>query len=251
MIELPRGSFARGSPTTEEGRQSDEGNGGTVTIGYRLAVGKYAVTFAEWDRCVDAGGCSHWPADRGWGRGHRPVINVSWNQIQTQFLPWLNRQAGLSGKQQFRLLSESEREYAARAGGKGPFSLGPKNDSAISPARANYVGSFQYAGSPTGDFRQQTLPVHSFEANAWGLYQMHGNVWERTQDCYEPDYRKVATDGSAHGRMDDASCARVLRGGSWSNDSWWLRSAYRINYAPDIGYSDVGFRLARMLSPES
>ena len=262
LVELPTGSYLRGSPDDEVDRSSDEGPQRRVSIAYRLAVARYAVTFDEWDLYLSELEWDLYLSEDDWTRHHtlnyrsgrQPVVMISWREVHDHFLPWLNSKAGLSSlpvAQQLRLLTEAEWEYAARAGGTEPFSLGAANDSRLSPARANYDGNYQYAGSPKGEFREETVPVASFEPNAWGLYQMHGNVWEWTQDCYESDYRKVGVDGSAHGSMDDQTAARVVRGGSWFVNPGWLRSAYRSYYAPGDGISDVGFRLARMLSPES
>ena len=181
-----------GSPPTEQGRDSDEGPQHTVTIGYRLAVGVYEVTFAEWDACVAAGGCNDYrPADRGWGRGARPVISVNWNDAQA-YVTWLSRKTGKS----YRLLSESEWEYVARAGTTTRYHTGDT----ITSSQANFnVG--------------RTVEVGSYPANAFGLHDVHGNVWEWTQDCWNGSYRGAPANGSA---WESGICARrVVRGGSW------------------------------------
>jgi formylglycine-generating enzyme required for sulfatase activity len=245
LVLIPPGEFTMGSPGDEAERGEYEDPQHPVRIGYRLAVGKYEVTFAEWDACVAARGCTHKPDDRGWGRGQLPVIRVSWDDIHQQYLPWLNRQAGLSGRpaaQQYRLLSEAEWEYAARAGSRRAFSFGDSINTDV----ANYDGNYRYAGSsPKGRYRQQTVPVYSFAPNAFGLYNVHGNVWEWVEDCYQRSYEGAPSDGSA---MQTPGCShRVLRGGSWVDGPGGLRSAARSWESPDIRYSLGGFRLARML----
>jgi formylglycine-generating enzyme required for sulfatase activity len=176
MVVVPAGSFTMGSPPGEEGRSETEGPQRKVTIARPFAVGKFEVTFTEWDACVAAGGCKHNPNDQGWGRGGRPVIDVSWNDITREYLPWLSRKTGKT----YRLLTEAEWEYAARAGTTTPFWWG----SSISTSQANYHGPTTYGGGPKGEYRQKTVPVDSFAANLWGLYNVHGNVWEWVEDCW-------------------------------------------------------------------
>src|SRR5262249_30260931 len=155
---------------SEEGRFSDEGPQHEVRILRPFAVGRFAVTFDEWDACMADGGCNGYrPEDQGWGRGRRPVINVSWHGAQA-YVAWLSRKTG----QGYRLLTEAEWEYAARAGTTTPFWWG----SAISADQANYDGSYVYRNGPKGEYRRQTVEVDSFRPNDWGLYQVHGNVWE-------------------------------------------------------------------------
>jgi formylglycine-generating enzyme required for sulfatase activity len=158
MVVVPAGSFIMGSPEQEWGR----GEGETqvpVTIARPFAVGKFAVTFDQWDACVADGGCNGYrPADQGWGRGNRPVIGVNWDDAKA-YAAWLSRKTGKT----YRLLSEAEREYVTRAGTKTPFWWG----SSISPKQANYDGDYAYAGGAKGEFRQQTMPADSFEANPW------------------------------------------------------------------------------------
>jgi len=239
MVVVPAGSFTMGSPGSEVGRYDDEGPQHKVTIGRPFAVGKFAVTFEEWDACVADGGCDGYePSDQGWGRGRRPVINVSWNDA-TAYAAWLSRKTGKT----YRLLSEAEWEYVARASTTTLFWCG----ASISPKQANYDGNYTFGKGPKGEYRQQTLPVDSFEPNPWGLYQVHGNVWEWTQDCWNGSYAGAPSDGSAWTTGD---CSRrVLRGGAWSVHSGLLRAASRGRNTTDIRYYGSGFRLGRTLTP--
>ncbi len=222
MVVVPEGTFLMGS---DEG-DSDERPVYAVTIPYRFAVGKYEVTFREWDACVSDGGCSHRRDDKGWGRGGRPVILVSWHDAR-EYVDWLSRRTG----EEYRLLSESEWEYVARAGTTTAYHFGQE----ISPNQANFGGS--------GNGR--TVPVGSYPANDFGLHDVHGNVWEWTEDCWHDDHRGAPLDGSAWTAGD---CDyRVLRGGSWDSRSRLLRSAYRgRSGSRSDGY---GFRVARTLAP--
>ena len=236
MVVLPSGSFSMGSPSSEEGRWDNEGPVHRVRIGYRLAVGKYEVTFAEWDACLDAGGCGHDPDDAGWGRGSRPVMRVSWEDAQ-EYVAWLNVRLGLSGSGAYRLLSESEWEYAARAGTRTARYWG----SGVGRNNANCDG----CGSRWDN--RQTAPVGSFGANGWGLHDMLGNVWEWTQDCWNGNYAGAPSDGRAWGTGD---CSlRDLRGGSWDFGPRYLRAANRGGYDSGNRDYDNGFRVARTLTP--
>ena len=188
-------------------------------------MGKTEVTFAEWDRCEAAGVCLH-ADDSGWGRGNRPVINVSWNDVQT-YINWLN---GKTGK--YRLPSEAEWEYAVRGGYNNRlYSWGHE----IGKNNANCDG----CGSEWDN--KQTAPVGSFAANPYGLYDMHGNAWEWCQDKYHDTYQGAPTDGSAWESGDSPN--RVLRGGSWANYAQSLRSADHAAGSPDNRYNFLGFRL--------
>lgn len=227
---VPVGSFMMGSPAGETARDNDEGPQRKVMIAKAFAVGKYEVTFAEWDACVAAGGCKHNPGDLGWGRGKRPVINVSWDDITKEYLPWLN---GKSGKT-YHLLTEAEWEYAARAGTMTPYSTGQT----VMQGQAKFL-DFAYAES-------KTAVVGSFPPNRFGLHDMHGNVWEWTQDCYRVNYIAAPTDGSA---VTSTSCTRVLRGGAWSYQPDRLRSAARLWKYPGDRSDAFGFRVARTFTP--
>ncbi len=177
MVVVPAGSFLMGSPKSEDGNDGTEGPQHEVKIPRSFAIGKFEVTFAEWDACVAAGGCKYRPGDQGWGRGKRPVINVSWNHVTKEYLPWLSRKTGKT----YRLPTEAEWEYAARAGTTTPFSTGET----ITPSQANFDGNHTYGGSARGISREKTIVVGSFQANAFGLYDVHGNVWEWVQGLLE------------------------------------------------------------------
>ena len=225
MIVLPAGTFAMGSDEYEHGKPIH-----LVTIRTPFATAKFEVTFAEWDACVSAGGCKHRPEDR-WGRGQLPVVNVSWNDVINEYLPWLNRRTAKF----YRLLTEAEWEYAARAGTTTAYSFG--KDVGGNQANCNACGS-------KWD-NKQTAPVGSFAANAFGLHDMHGNTWEWVQDCFTPDYVGASNSGAAPG--DTPSCLRGLRGASWLNAPKDLRSASRFGSAPDSRTVSYGFRVARAL----
>jgi formylglycine-generating enzyme required for sulfatase activity len=238
MVVVPAGNFMMGSPYDEPERASDEGQFG-ATIAEPFAVGKFAVTFDEWDACLADGGCNGYqPSDQGWGRGTRPVINVSWDDAK-RYAHWLTGKTGRI----YRLLSEAEREYVTRAGTTTPFWWG----SSITPRQANYDGRHAYNGGGRGEYRQKTVPVDSFEPNAWGLYNVHGNVREWTQDCWDKNNSANPGDGSA--REIDDCIFRVLRGGYWGHHPWGLRAAARYKEFDGIRYPSVGFRIGRKLSP--
>ena len=239
MVVVPAGSYMMGSPASEEARDGDEGPMHQVTIAQPFAVGKYEVTFAEWEACVAGGGCNGYrPGDNVWGRGRRPVINVSWKDAQA-YVRWLSDQTG----EAYRLLSEAEWEYVARAGTTTPFHFGET----ISTEQANYDGDFTYGSGRKGEDRGETVPVGRFPANAFGLYDVHGNVWEWTQDCWNKSYAGAPSNGGAWER--GACSGRVLRGGSWVNAPRYLRSAYRFRGSAGDRYDNLGFRLARTLTP--
>ena len=234
MVVLPAGSFQMGSPSGETGRYSDEGPVRTVNISQRIAMGRYEVTFADYDRFVLAAGRVR-PGDEGWGRGSRPVINVNWNEAKA-YATWLSAQTGKT----YRLPSEAEWEYAARAGTRTRYSWGD----AIGRNRANCRG----CGSQWDD--RQTAPVGSFAANPFGLFDMHGNVWEWVEDCWHTNYYEGApTDGSAWTSGCGSDVRAVVRDGSWSYFPQGLRAANRYWYGPSYRYFNIGFRLVQDLNP--
>jgi formylglycine-generating enzyme required for sulfatase activity len=239
MVVMPSGAFVMGSPDDEPLRDSDEGPQHWVTIRRLFAVGKFTITFDEWDVCKADGGCNREPPeDEGWGRGMRPVIHVNWTDAKA-YVTWLSRKTGKA----YRLLSEAEREYVTRAGTKTPFWFGKS----ISLDQANFGGIDAYTDSTSG-FRKQSVPVDSFQSNPWGLYQVHGNIREWTEDCYNDSYQGAPRDGSPWLR---GNCnQRVLRNGSWINKSALLRSAFRGTISTnEVHSATIGFRVARTLTP--
>jgi formylglycine-generating enzyme required for sulfatase activity len=237
MVVVPAGSFMMGSPEDEDGRGKNEGPQHPVTIAEPFAIGVYEVTFDEWDACVANGGCNGYrPNDRGWGRGRRPVIYVSWDDALT-YVDWLSDETD----EAYRLPSEAEWEYAARAGTTGPFHFG----STISTDQANFRGDETAGLGRIGVDRQQTVTVGSFPANAFGLHDVHGNVREWVADCWNDSYAGAPANGTA---LTSGDCGqRVLRGGSWSLTPRNLRSANRIGNVADDRYNSLGFRVARTL----
>jgi formylglycine-generating enzyme required for sulfatase activity len=237
MVMIPAGEFMMGSPADEAGRSSDESPQHKVTIAKPFAAGRFEATFADWEACAAAGGCQREPSDEGWGKGARPVINVSWEDITKDYLPWLTRKAGKT----YRLLTEAEWEYATRAGTTTAYSTGRT----ITTDQANFDDSSAYGGSGKGVYRQKSIVVGSLnKPNYFGLHDMHGNVSEWVEDCYQNNYVGAPTDGS----VKIASCSsRVLRGGSWSNSLPRLRSAFREGYTPIYRSKYQGFRVARTL----
>jgi len=222
MVVVPAGSFRMGD--LNGGGYRDEKPVHRVTIAQPFAVGIYEVTFAQWDAGVAGGGCGGYqPSDKGWGRGVRPVINVKWGDAKA-YLSWLQRETG----SEYRLLSESEWEYAARAGTTTKYHWGNSFD----PGRANKRG--------------KTVPVGRYEANRFGLHDMHGNVWELVEDCWHKSYAGAPTDGRAW--TSGGGCGnRVLRGGSWYNGPRVLRAANRGGSGVDSRDNNSGFRVARTL----
>jgi formylglycine-generating enzyme required for sulfatase activity len=232
MIVVPAGKYLMGSPANDKDRYDSELPQHEVTIPDNFAVSKFEVTFDEWKACADARQCEGtW--DQGWGGGQRPVINVNWYQV-SQYADWLSSRIGEPGA--YRLLSEAEWEYAARAGSPTPFSWGDT----VGYGNANCDG----CGSKW-DYRQ-SAPVGSFAANKFGLYDMLGNVFEWVEDCYHLNYVGAPTDGSAW----TTSCEqdyRIRRGGSWYAVPRNIRSALRDKSVPDDRDNDLGFRIARTL----
>ncbi len=236
MVRIKPGTFLMGAPPGEKRRQATEGPVQTVTIAYPFEVGKFEVTFDQWEICVDDGGCRYRPKDEGWGRGVRPAIHISFNDAQI-YLKWLNRKTGRN----YRLLSEAEWEYVARAGQKTPFYTGER----ISSGQANFNGTATYNDSQVGVYRKRTLPVGRFPPNQFGVHDILGNVLEWTQDCWSDNHVGAPNDGSA--RRDGDCKFRVMKGGSWVSHPYHLRAANRIKYTRDYRYEDYGFRIARTL----
>jgi formylglycine-generating enzyme required for sulfatase activity len=242
MMVVPAGSFTMGSPASEPGRDSDEGPQHTVTIAQQFAVGQFELTFDQWDACVADRGCRGYsPIDAFWGRGRRPVIYVSSDDAQS-YVAWLSKITGKS----YRVLSEAEYEYAARAGSTTAYPWGPDIKlNGVAMANCVDCGS-QWDG-------KQTAPVGSFPPNKFGLYDMVGNVWEWTEDCYHDSYNGAPADGSAWTGgactcpvLTNTTC-RVVRGGSWSYNPQNLRSANRVVITAGSRSNILGFRVGRTL----
>ncbi len=233
MAALAAGGFSMGSPTDEPARHVAEGPLIGIVLSKGFALGATEVTFAQWLACVDDGGCKgHAPYDHGWGRGDRPVVDVSFEDAQA-YADWLSAKTG----HRYRLPSEAEWEYAARAGAAAAFSFG----GTISTAQANFNGDHAY-GVSGGINRVRTTPVASFAPNAFGIFDMHGNLWEWTADCWSDSHGGLPSDGTARG----GNCGmRVLKGGAWNTGGWRLRSAHRIAKDQTAREYDNGFRVAR------
>ncbi len=228
MVVVPAGEFWMGS---KDGKgRDDEHPRHKATISQAFAVGKYPVTFGEWDAAVAAGKVSYKPGDEGWGRGRRPVINVSWDDAKA-YIKWLS---GKTGKP-YRLLSEAEWEYACRAGSETAYSFGDNESD---------LGRHAWCSSNAGG---KTHPVGEKAANGFGLYDMHGNVWEWCEDCWNGNYHNAPADGSTWTTGD--SGRRVVRGGSWLNLPRLVRAAARDRRVTGYRISLLGFRVARTLTP--
>jgi formylglycine-generating enzyme required for sulfatase activity len=231
MVVIPAGRFRMGSPADEPERTDYEGPQHEVCIAAPFAMGMYAVTFYDYERFCDDTKLGK-PEDQGWGRGRRPVINVSWEAAR-DYCAWLGEQTGRA----YRLPSEAEWEYACRAGTDTPFHFGPR----ITTDQANFDGNYTYNGSAKGEYRAQTVPVGSFPPNAFGLYDMHGNVWEWCQDTWHDSYKGAPHDGSAWGRGEKES--RVARGGSWRDFPRFCCAAAPRRSPPGVRYGFIGFRV--------
>ena len=224
LVLIPAGKFLMGSPKDEKERQDNEGlppgqweNGNpqiTVTISKPFYMGVYEVTVDQYARFVKGTGQRHKKPEEFDQTGDHPVVKVSWDDAQA-FCQWLSKKTGKT----VVLPTEAQWEYACRAGTVTPFHTGET----ISPEQANYHGDHVYGNGKRGIYREKTTPVGSFQPNAWGLYDMHGNVWEWCQDRYGDYGKRATTDPTGV----DAGSLRVLRGGSWNGDPADCRSAFR------------------------
>jgi formylglycine-generating enzyme required for sulfatase activity len=233
MVALTAGSFQMGSASGSANERPTR-----VVQVASFDISRYEVSFDQWDACFDAGACAHRPYDQGWGRGKRPVIHVSWEDAQ-QFIAWLNTGLAAGAPQAFRLPTEAEWEYAARAGSAAEFASGK----CLSADAANYDANFPGEDCPKGEFRNQTLPVGSLSANAFHLHDMHGNVSEWVQDCWNASYNGAPATGEAWATGDCKQ--RVGRGGTWFGAADDARSALRRSHASSVRFDNLGFRLAR------
>jgi len=226
MVWLPKGKFMMGSNEYDDEKPIHE-----VTIDYEFAVGKYPATFAEYDKFCDLTKRQK-PEDKGWGRGNRPVIYVNWNDAR-DYCEWLSEQTG----QIYRLLSEAEWEYACRAGSTGKYCFGDD---------VHQLANYGWFGGNSG---VKIHPVGQKKPNAFGLYDMHGNVREWCEDVWHDDYDGAPNDGNAWLAGGDFGF-HLLRGGSWDSSDYSLRCASRDRDVPTDGYlsnySSSGFRICRM-----
>ena len=265
MVVLPAGSYRMGSPSHEQWRVGDEGPVHEITIAAPFAIGRHEVTVAEFGRFVDetgySAGSSCWTLENGdwephaglgnpgFGQdGRHPVACVSWDDAQA-YAAWLSRETG----EKYRLPSESEWEYAARAGtatarywGEGESGQCRHANGADASLKERY-SDWRWVVASCRDGHVHTVPVGSFAANGWGLHDMLGNVSEWTEDCWNGSYAGAPSDGSA---WEYGDCARrVLRGGSWHEGPRYLRSADRSWNDAGVRNGRVGFRVARTLAP--
>jgi formylglycine-generating enzyme required for sulfatase activity len=228
MIVVPAGNFTMGSLPTQSIKNESPPH--EVAIARPIAIARFEVSFEEWDVCATYGDCNPSISASGWGRGRQPVINITWDDAK-QYVKWLSRVTGRN----YRLLTEAEWEYVARAGTTTLYSFG--NDESPLERYAWYAGNSN----------DRTHPVGQKRPNPFGLHDMYGNVWEWVEDCYHDDYRGAPSDGVA---WSSSNCRRrVIRGGSWLYQSRSLRSATRDAWTFDESRDDIGVRVARTLSP--
>jgi formylglycine-generating enzyme required for sulfatase activity len=230
MIVIPAGKFKMGSPENEPDREATEGPQHEVAVAEPFAVSKFEVTFEEWDACVAAARCPD--ASDHWGRGRMPVINVSWGDAK-QYVAWLSELT----QKEYRLLTEAEWEYAARAGSATRYFWGGNPRS----------GTANCDGCGSSWDRQQTAPVGSLAPNAFGLYDMLGNVWEWLEDSWHENYNGAPADASAWVNGGDPNY-RVIRGGSWRNESELVRTAVRVDRNIHVRFDTLGLRIARTMN---
>jgi formylglycine-generating enzyme required for sulfatase activity len=227
MFSIPRGEFRMGD--IQGSGSADERPVHSVRISRPFAMGRYEVTFDEYNVFARATGREQ-PADEGWGRDRRPVISVSWEDA-VAYAEWLSKQTG----KRYRLPTEAEWEYAARAGTETAYWWGDE----IGKNRANCNS----CGSQWDN--RQTAPVGSFASNPWGLHDTAGNVHEWVQDCWHGNYNGAPEDGSKAWEEGGDCSLRVVRGGSWYDRPWYVRSAFRNWFEPDDRGYYLGFRLAQ------
>jgi formylglycine-generating enzyme required for sulfatase activity len=225
MVVLPAGTFVMGDPS---GHSASEKPAVEVVIPHPFALGRTEVTFDDWTTCVAAKACRKVPDDHGWGRGRRPVVNITLDEAR-RYADWIGRKAGLA----CRLPSEAEWEYAARAGTTTAYPWGAE----VGHGNANCRNCF---GEAAAHDVYGTRPVASFAPNPWGLYDMAGNVWEWTADCWSPSHDGAPTDGSAVG---GACGERVIKGGSWYYFAPMSRPAARARNGAEVWSYNIGFRV--------
>jgi formylglycine-generating enzyme required for sulfatase activity len=274
MVVVPAGEFMMGSPPAEQGHGKDEAPQHRVTIAYPFAIGKFEISRKEFEACLSKGRCSappsleHMAAKQASRRlldalgvdrqaadaveqgaqsearrdlanipEDHPASGITWSQAQ-DYVHWLTEKTG----KPYRLPTEAEWEYAARAGTVTPFWWG----TAVSRDEAQYDASRPYGGGRAGDASTGVVAVDHFAPNPWGLHNVHGNVEEWVEDCFVPTYDGAPSDGSA--RTLENCENRVLRGGKWTSAPDYIRSAHRSFFAPNGSYAGTGFRVVRDLA---
>ena len=236
MVVVPKGSFTMGTPVTEVDRYKGEDPLHRVTFARPFAVGRFTISFDEWDACLADGGCDGVKGDdNGFGRGRMPAQGISFEAAKS-YLAWLSKKVGRT----YRLPSESEREYFTRAGTTTPFWFG----NIITTQYASFMASTPYGGGPRGVDSTGPAVVDSYPPNPFGLYQVHGNVVEWTLDCYNKRYTEdTPTDGAP---WLEGDCTRhMVRGGLWNWSADKSRSGYRDDSHSGSG---ISFRVVRTLN---
>jgi formylglycine-generating enzyme required for sulfatase activity len=225
MVVVPAGTYVMG----EDKRHRYEKPAHEVTIAKPFAIGRFELTFDEWEACHADGACEKNPDDHKWGRGRRPVMNISWFDAR-QYLGWISKKTGHT----YRLPTEAEWEYAARAGTRTAYSWGEE------PGKTN-----ANCRTCAPHISHKTYPVGKYEPNPWGLYDVHGNVWEWVEDCWHKSHAGAPADGSA--RSDGKCRYRVTRSGSWYYVSTNVRSGYRAKFIARAYSYGIGLRPLREL----
>lgn len=237
LVVVPKGSFMMGTPASETDRFKGEDPIHRVTIAKPFAVGRFTISFDEWDACLADGGCGgNKGDDKGFGRGRMAAQGINFEAAKS-YLAWLSRKVGRT----YRLPSESEREYFTRAGTTTPFWFGKT----ISSQNANYSAGTPYANGPRGVDSKGPAVVDSYAPNPFGLYQVHGNVWEWTEDCFNKRYTEdTPTDGAPW--LEGDCTRRMVRGGLWNWTADKSRSGYRDDALARGGGNS--FRVVRTLN---
>jgi len=250
FVRLKAGTFTMGSPKDEEGYNEDELQH-EVTLTKDFYLGKYLVTQEEY-KTVTGKNPSYFSTagdgkDRvqGLDTSRFPVERVSWDEA----VEFCERLSNLAQEKKagrvYRLPTEAEWEYACRAGTKTPFWWG----GSASSSQANFNGNYPYGGAAKGQYQERTTKVGSFEPNLWGLYDMHGNVWEWCGDWYDENYYRQGDNKDPQGQK--SGNGRVLRGGSWYGYGWYCRAADRSRDVPGVRSYNFGFRVALALPPRT